>query len=220
MNFNKFDTIDTEEKAYWLGFLFADGYNGVQKVKSKEKPTFELSLKASDVNHLEKFSNFMECKRDRIKIGISKCDNKIYHRCRWHVNNWHLHDVLYSYGCVHNKSLILKFPEESIFKDKNLIYDFIRGYVDGDGSLFIKTYKSGNISLHLEIIGTYEFLEKVVYYLGIPRRNFLKDKRRSDSNTYNIRYVGANALQVAHLLYHNSAIYLDRKKNIYNLAVS
>ena len=25
-NKNVFDTIDTEEKAYWLGFIYADGY--------------------------------------------------------------------------------------------------------------------------------------------------------------------------------------------------
>lgn len=46
-NENYFDVIDTSEKAYWLGFLYADG-----AVSSGSKNTVELSLKASDVKHL------------------------------------------------------------------------------------------------------------------------------------------------------------------------
>lgn len=48
-----FDCIDTEEKAYWLGFIFADGYI------SSTNYSFELSLKSSDIEHLNKFNIFM-----------------------------------------------------------------------------------------------------------------------------------------------------------------
>ena len=51
-----FDEIDSEEKAYWLGFLFADGYISDLKEKSKHNYHFELSLKGSDINHLNKFN--------------------------------------------------------------------------------------------------------------------------------------------------------------------
>ena len=52
-NENVFDSIDTEEKAYWLGFIFADGYI------SLKGNSFELSLKGSDSEHLDKFNKFM-----------------------------------------------------------------------------------------------------------------------------------------------------------------
>ena len=53
-----FDVIDTEEKAYWLGFIYADGY-----ISSIDKAGFEIALKAEDSNHLHKFNRFMEHKR-------------------------------------------------------------------------------------------------------------------------------------------------------------
>lgn len=43
-----FDFIDTEEKAYWLGFLYADGYVG-KYIKGKSGYSIELSLKGSDI---------------------------------------------------------------------------------------------------------------------------------------------------------------------------
>lgn len=55
-----FDEIDTEEKAYWLGFIFADGY--IEKQSEKKHYGFELSLKLSDKEHLEKFSQFIQYK--------------------------------------------------------------------------------------------------------------------------------------------------------------
>ncbi|MGM9535052.1 MAG: hypothetical protein ACI3VR_07355, partial [Intestinibacter sp.] len=56
-----FDVIDTEEKAYWLGFIFADGYIGSTPLEPNKKSVynFELSLKLEDTSHLEKFKSFI-----------------------------------------------------------------------------------------------------------------------------------------------------------------
>ena len=48
-----FETIDTEEKAYWLGFMYADGYIGA----SRYSVGINLSLK--DIDHLKKFCKYM-----------------------------------------------------------------------------------------------------------------------------------------------------------------
>lgn len=41
-----FENIDTEEKAYWLGFLYADGYVNANEDK------IELCLAEKDFHHL------------------------------------------------------------------------------------------------------------------------------------------------------------------------
>ena len=51
VNHNYFDIIDTEEKAYWLGFLYADGY--IRERKSGNSLEMKLSIK--DKHHLELF---------------------------------------------------------------------------------------------------------------------------------------------------------------------
>lgn len=97
---NIFDNINTEEKAYWLGFIFADGY-----ISSKSFH-FELSLSLKDKDHLQKFSDF--CKYTK----SIKTDS---YRCRFCLRNKHLWNTLNNYGCVPQKSLILKFPNIEIF---------------------------------------------------------------------------------------------------------
>src|SRR5215471_715872 len=46
-----FDCIDTEEKAYWLGFFYADGY------LDKDGSTLKLGLSARDAFHLQRFAS-------------------------------------------------------------------------------------------------------------------------------------------------------------------
>lgn len=56
VNEDIFKTIDTGEKAYWLGFLYADG----SVTFENGRYVLELGLKAEDVNHLEKFKRFID----------------------------------------------------------------------------------------------------------------------------------------------------------------
>lgn len=202
-----FDLIDSEEKAYWLGFLYADGNVGLKN------NTVELSLKGEDRNHLEKFRNFLKCRRE-VKISQSKIRDKTYARCRYSVTDSHFKERLVELGCVPKKSLILQFPDASIFKEKNLILDFIRGYVDGDGCLGFT--KSGR--LQLEIIGTKEFLQGVLNFLSLPSTPHHKDKR-TKNNTYFICVTCNKADYVAKLLYGKATVYLERKYNRFCRAV-
>ena len=105
-------------------------------------------------------------------------------------------------------TLNLKFPNINIFTSQELIPNFIRGYVDGDGCL---TYtKTGR--LVVEIIGTKEFLSTIVdRYSKIFTPALHKDKRHLESNTYFISCACDKADEFATLLYANANIYLDRK---------
>lgn len=196
-----FDVIDTEEKAYWLGFLFADGH------VSSTANTVELSLKGEDKEHLEKYNTFLRNKAC-IKTSKARCKNKEYTRCRCGVTNKHFHDTLVSLGCVPRKSLILKFPDLTIFSTLSLIRHFIRGYVDGDGCLSYT--KSGRLTI--QILGTKEFLETLNSLLPVKALSYTKNPKHTN-NTYCISFGCSSADCVAKYLYEDSTIYLDRKYN-------
>ena len=206
-NENIFDSIDTEEKAYWLGFIYADGY--IANIENKKAHyTFEISLCEKDTEHLYKFNKFVGYNGENIKISKSKIKDKVFGRCRWCVTNKHLWTILNNYGCTPNKSLTLNFPKESIFKSKNLIRHFIRGYFDGDGCFsqhICKTIVSPNIS----IIGTKQFLIKIGEYSGF-NINFLHDKRHSNE-TWIIYFSLKDTFKFLDYIYNNSTVYLKRK---------
>lgn len=198
-----FDSIDTEEKAYWLGFIFADGYI------SKSSYTFELSLASKDVSHLQKFNTFMQHNKNNVKVGKVNLKNKEFERCRWSVCNKHLWNVLNNYGCVPKKSNILIFPKLEIFKYPELILSFIRGYFDGDGTISIYNNK-----VSARFLGTELFLVELKTLLSkysINTGNLIIDPRTPYTKILSIS--NKNALNFLHLIYDNSFIYLNRKYN-------
>lgn len=212
-----FDCIDTEEKAYWLGFIFADGYIDSSPLDpdKKSRYQFEISLSEKDINHLYKFNKFMEHRDNNVKIGKSKCPDKIFNRCRWSIVNKNLWNTLNSYGCTPQKSLTLKFPNESIFKDKSLIKHFIRGYFDGDGCLsyFVQNNK---VKPKASLLGTYEFLlyiKDFLQSLNISSPNIHKVK---DKQHYELIISIPSTMLFLETIYENSNIFLDRKLIRYN----
>lgn len=202
-NESVFDSIDTEQKAYWLGFIYADGY--ISNPNAKYKNVFELSLQLKDIEHLSKFNEFTEHNKDNVKF-----DN---HRCRWNIMNKHLWETLNNYGCTPNKSLTLKFPNFGIFKDVSLLRHFIRGYFDGDGCISFHKHKYC-VTPHVEIIGTHDFLEKIIQVSQISSK-FKHDKRHNDK-TFTIEYTKENSVKIINWLYSDCTIYLNRKYQKYN----
>lgn len=208
-NFNEcaFDSIDTEEKAYWLGFIWADGTISSSPLREEAKTQyqFELSLSIKDLEHLQKFADFIEYKQPLFHDEI---------RCRLSVYSKHLWQVLNVNGCTPQKSLTLKFPKVELFKDKELIRHFIRGYFDGDGCLTWSNRE--HTHPELSVLGTDEMLNSIIFYLPIAIKPILKilhpDKQ---SITKYFNFFGEKAYKVAFYLYNNSTVYLQRKYDKY-----
>ena len=209
-NENVFDIIDTEEKAYWLGFIYADGYisyNDFDDLTKKPLYSFELSLQLRDTKHLEKFTKFLNF--DYSKVS---CDS---YRCRVAFANKHLWHILNNYGCTPRKSLTLKFPNIEIFKDNSLIKHFIRGYFDGDGCFSRYIYSSGNVVPHISFMGTPEFLEELSKFIPPCKFSIRKDIRHTDQTiTYDFKV--DDSVTMINFMYEESNIYLDRKYILYN----
>ena len=181
-----FDCIDTEEKAYWLGFIFADA------------------------GHLHKFNKFMKHENDNVKMGYVNCEGKRCERCRWWITDKHLWKTLNKYGCTPRKSLTLQFPNENIFKSKDLIRHFIRGYWDGDGCISYSNKEHTKICIN--VLGTEQFLVKLINYIPYNMSYTLQYKNPESNNiTSSFIKDGLKAYNIIKYLYDNCTIYLDRK---------
>ena len=211
-NENIFDSIDTEEKAYWLGFIYADG--SISSIENKPKPkyTLEVSLKGSDIEHLHKLSKFMECEEDKIKLSNAKCQGKSFKRCRFAITNKHLWKTLNNYGCTPRKSLTLKFPDIDIFKNNSLIRHFIRGYFDGDGC-FTRQIHTHIVSPAISMLGTPEFIYAIKNYINID--SCLGHDKRHTDRTIILEFCKNNGIEFINYLYQNSTVYLNRKYKLF-----
>lgn len=70
-NRHVFDTIDTNEKAYWLGFIIADGY------LNDNKNMLRIKLSDKDKRHLEKFIKFLDGNSSMLKKEIHNITGNI-----------------------------------------------------------------------------------------------------------------------------------------------
>ena len=196
INSNYFDEIDSEEKAYWLGFLIADGY-----ISDDNK--VELCLK--DKDHIEKFKKSLNLGN---KISIKKVKQYTAYRISFKDN--HIGERLKNLGCIPRKTFKLSLP---ILNDVFMRH-FIRGYFDGDGCICMQdSLNKTQISF---TCGCENFLIQLCEYLN-SKLNFSTDLYVRQSHTaYEIRlFNNINKKELLNYLYKNSSIYLDRKYKLY-----
>ena len=197
-----FSKIETEEDAYWLGFIYADGY-------ISDSGMFEINLKHTDYRHLLKLADY--CGLDRSGVVYKQNTNfKNSYRCRLYFSTSCLQSNFTKHGIVPRKSLIITFPK---FLKKSLYPHFIRGYFDGDGSIRIEKRKIVKDYKSVSLMGTKEFLTSITTILGITLK-LGKDKRHL-GNTYHINFKQKEGLIFLDYMYKNSTVYLDRKYKLY-----
>lgn len=223
-NFNDsyFDIIDSEVKAYLLGFFWADGSissSPIDDSNLKNVYTIELGLKLDDIEILEKLKDELKSPRPIIVDDKRKINGKIYPRCRFLVNSKHMWNTLNNYGCTPRKSLTVKFPDESIFIESNryskeeLIRHFIRGYFDGDGCISYANKEHTRLSIQL--LGTLDFLKSTLTYLpkSLSSLAIRHNHNNPEESTRFISTSDSKAEDLVKYLYDDATIYLSRKYN-------
>lgn len=129
-----FKVINDKNKAYWLGFLMADGH------VTKDKNRVVIDLKSTDKDWIIKFCLEVGGNIDKIRYRLHK---KGYESLSLSITNSNFTKHLISHGCINNKSLILEF-NELVSDELNLA--FLMGYYDGDGDAKGCTLYCGSIN--------------------------------------------------------------------------
>lgn len=193
-----FDEINSSEKAYWLGFIIADGY------LNEDKNMLRIKLGDIDKHHLEKFIQFLNGDQDMLKSE----KHNTTHNTQWYVSTYskEIKDALLKLKVEQNKS-----GKEHIPPISKIYYrDFIRGLWDGDG--FIREKLNG-----IGLVGSKECLEFVQNYFK-EHLDIKPLKIYSHYNTYKIEYRSTkNAIpKILKHLYQENDIALDRKMELAN----
>lgn len=202
-----FDEIDTPNKAYILGFLYADGSN------SEHKCTISMSLQEEDGYILEKIRQEIGSEKPLEFLDYSNKHDGGYNyknQYRLLMFSRHMCNALKNKGVVPNKSLILKWPT---FLRDDLYSHFLRGYIDGDG--YIQPHKWEHC---VDFISTYDFCRQAQIYienkLGIKCRLDEASCHNGVTTYLYIRYREQVKLFLDYI-YQDAELYLERKYNTY-----
>lgn len=201
LNEHYFDVIDTYNKAYVLGILYADGCNTGTSIT--------LSLKSCDKHILEAINNELSSNRPLKFLTYSQENSNWSDQYKLTITNKYMAMQLSKLGMVKNKSLILAFPE---WLDDDLVPSFIRGYMDGDGSI-------EKNECRINLISTEQFCKKAAEILnnklGI-HCGVYKCKKNSETTTRMMQIAGRNQVKkFLDYIYQDAELFLKRKYEIY-----
>lgn len=214
LNEDYFSVIDTEQKAYFLGLIYADGYVGDENFNN-----IVISLSGEDGYMVQEFANAINftgsLRIDKQGGGYKNAKPKTV----LNFSSEKMSSDLRKIGLYPNKSTTLDFLPEI---DEELYRHFIRGYFDGDGGITSSTSTSyhqtkegkkvyKNLGYKMDIIGTKEFVKKLREKMPI------KHCRYTQSNSDNMYYLSLSSREdlpvIFDYFYKDATVYFKRKFN-------
>jgi len=204
-DFHFFDDIDTEAKAYILGFVYADG--------CLHRNSMSITLAQKDIDILEKIKLAM-CSERAITKTCSSGFGKRHAAYNLTITSPRLREGLMRQGITERKTETCSFPEIP----EAYLRHFIRGYVDGDGSFGL--YCSGGVGRYnLSICTSPPFMARLVEIFSTlveSRGGVCRRHKSSRSSVVTLRYSGKSTVcKLLNYMYSGATIYLDRKYKNY-----
>ena len=211
---NYFDCIDTESKAYILGFIYADGFVGDEKFNNIVIAVNDLEILEFIAKEFKFTGNIRKTKKGGFEN--SKCGYSL------NFSSKIMPSRLREIGLYPNKSLTIDTLPQI---DKKLVRHFIRGYFDGDGSIVL----SHNTSYYKAIDGVIKYIYPTYCFMILGTKGFLEEIIKEAEFNYakihntkseKIKCIKINAKKefnnIFKYLYDNSTIKLQRKYNKWN----
>lgn len=200
-----FHYIDNEQKAYWMGFILADG--NVNKYEN----CMTIRISKKDESHIQKISQLFKVPYKTYQEQ-DKRTNKVYHGVQFDLSSKQICQDLINKDIKPRK----KGKAKQIFSSvpSSLYNHFIRGFFDGDGSISIISHtKNRKIPQYrINMVGKYDILFAIqnIFYkkLKIP-----KNTVRKMGVIYTLDYGGNRRIRaIGNYMYGNSSLFLERKK--------
>lgn len=207
-NSHYFDIIDTPNKAYILGLLYADGCNHYDSTRPY---VITLSLQESDKLILDKIKDELQYEGPVRFVNLHDKNPNYKNQYVLVINDRHMSDTLKKCGVVKAKSLTLKFPD---FLPNELLRHFCRGYFDGDGNIY---YYIKNNKCATQTVGTLDVCQKFSEILyEIDCRNSIKHPKQCGNNTFIVQTSGnKSSYKFLSWMYKDAELKLDRKYQQY-----
>lgn len=209
VNENYFQIIDCSDKAYFLGFLFADGY-----VSSKQN-ICKIDLQECDVDFLEKFKEY------------TKFSGKINQYIAKKGKSYRPEDTVVKRINIINKKFIRDLEDKGVYPHREKEHfpfkavpeeyylDFIRGYFDGNGSILLSKkdckYYGVNFCGGTNMLSD---IDKILSKYNIIFRHTPRRPENKDNDQMFVRYK-KDIIPFLDLIYTNASVYLNRKYNKY-----
>lgn len=202
-----FNNIDTPLKAYFLGFIYADGwvvYNedcghyelGIQ-LQSQDKYVLErLNEQLGNLNIIYHNSS-KDIYINEDKIIHSGCSDTL------RVYSKRIVCDLIRHGVVPNKTCCSTIP---VVNDE-LFFDFLRGYIDGDGCYYVDN-KHTYMHITCAQIKPLEYIQSKLH--GFNINTHIYSENCNKHRLMCINSVEMNKL-INHLYYQDGLFYLTRK---------
>lgn len=214
---NYFEAIDTQEKAYFLGLLYADGS------VSEKGAGVKITLHEQDRDILEVWSNIMYgFSKIFTETRLNEKTGKITNYLTVYIYSNKIKKDLAKLGCMSNKTFILTFP--LFLGDENLRH-FIRGYMDGDGCICTTNENRPRV----DFTGNKEFIEGLKDYIeNLLKIDIGKICQRHedyiDENGNKVKGTNSRNFQILDFdkvkkfldyIYDGATVSFDRKRNKY-----
>ena len=197
----------SSEMAYILGFLYADG----NILKNKRGAHF-ISFYSADLILLKSIKKVLDSEHK-----ITKRKSKNPNNYSIQIGSKEMYSDLIKLGLKEKKTYRMDFPKMK----KKYFNDFLRGYFDGDGNVWVgeihKERKTSHQTIRISFTScSFEFLKSLqdnIFKIIKNSGSLIKGK----GNYYRLTYSSQGSFNLYEIMYNKSQspLFLKRKKMIF-----